>query len=73
MNLQEIERLAFLKYRLSGKKSMNTFIFTQAKNNKLTDEQIENILNELEKKINEYNIQNMPEQLKEAKFTCNLF
>lgn len=73
MNLQEIERLAFLKYRLSGKKSMNTFIFTQAKDNKLTDEQIENILNELEKKINLYNKKNMPEELKEAKFTCNIF
>lgn len=71
--MEEIIRLAFLKYRLSGRRSMNTFIFTQAKSNKLTDEQIENILNELENKINEYNIQNMPEQLKEAKFTCNIW
>ena len=52
---------------------MNTFIFTQAKNNKLTDEQIENILNELEMKINLYNKKNTPEELKEAKFTCNIF
>lgn len=73
MDPLEIIRLAFLKYRLSGRRSMNTFIFTQAKNNKLTDEQIENILNELEKKINLYNKQNIPDQLKEAKFTCNIF
>ena len=66
MDPLEIIRLAFLKYRLSGRRSMNTFIFTQAKNNKLTDEQIENILNELEKKINLYNKKNMPEELKEA-------
>jgi hypothetical protein len=73
MDPLEIIRLAFLKYRLSGRRSMNTFIFTQAKNNKLTDEQIENILNELEKKINLYNKKNMPEELKKAKFTCNIF
>ena len=71
--MNEIIRLAFLKYRLSGRRSMNTFIFTQAKNNKLTDEQIENILNELEMKINLYNNKNTPEELKEAKFTCNIF
>lgn len=51
MNIDEIIRLAFLKYRLSSRKSMNTFIFTQAKNNKLSDEQIDKILNELNKKI----------------------
>lgn len=73
MDPLEIIRLAFLKYRLSGRRSMNTFIFTQAKSNKLTDEQIENILNELEKKINLYNKKNTPEELKEAKFTCNIF
>ncbi len=73
MDTLEIIRLAFLKYRLSGRRSMNTFIFTQAKNNKLTDEQIENILNELEKKINLYNKKNTPEELKKAKFTGNIF
>lgn len=73
MDTLEIIRLAFLKYKLSGRRSMNTFIFTQAKNNKLADEEIDTILSELEKKINKYNKQNMPEQLKEAKFTCNIF
>lgn len=33
---------------------MNTFIFTQAKNNKLTDEEIDQILDTLEIKIKEY-------------------
>lgn len=51
MSIEEMIRLAFLKYRLSGKKSMNTFIFTQAKNNKLSDEEIDEILNTLEDKI----------------------
>lgn len=54
MDILEIIRLAFLKYKLSGRRSMNTFIFTQTKNNKLTDEQIDYILNDLEKKINKY-------------------
>ena len=66
MNLQEIERLAFLKYRLSGKKSMNTFIFTQAKNSKLTDKEIDILLKNLDKKIKAF-------QLPPAKFTCNIF
>ncbi len=54
INKNEIVRLAFLKYRLSSRKSMNTFIFTQAKNNKLSDEEIDNILNELDKKITDF-------------------
>ena len=54
ISIDEIIRLAFLKYKLSGKKSMNTFIFTQAKNNKLTDEEIDKIIDILETKIKEY-------------------
>ena len=54
INKNEIVRLAFLKYRLSSRKSMNTFIFTQAKNNKLSDKEIDNILNELDKKITDF-------------------
>jgi len=68
MELQEIERLAFLKYRLSGKKSMNTFIFTQAKNNKLSDTDIDKIINKLNKKIKKQQL----EQAGQVKFTCNL-
>lgn len=51
MDIKEIIRLAFLKYRLSGKKSMNTFIFSQVKKNNLSDEQIDEILNKLDNKI----------------------
>lgn len=69
MNLQEIERLAFLKYRLSGKKSMNTFIFTQAKTNKLTDKEIETLIDNLNKKIKKH----LENQAGQVKFTCNLF
>lgn len=68
MDLKEIERLAFLKYRLSGKKSMNTFIFTQAKNNKLTDDDIDKLINNLNKKIEKQ----QKEQAGQVKFTCNL-
>lgn len=64
-DINEIIRLAFLKYRLSSKKSMNTFIFTQAKNNKLTDEEIEKILDKLEKKIAEFEEKKKQEQNKQ--------
>lgn len=53
-DINEIIRLAFAKYMLSSKKSMNTFIFTQYKNNHLSDEELEKICNTLEKKIAEY-------------------
>lgn len=54
IDINEIIRLAFAKYMLSSKKSMNTFIFTQYKNNHLTDEELERICQTLEKKIAEY-------------------
>lgn len=73
MDILEIIRLAFLKYKLSGRKSMNTFIFTQAKNNKLTDEQIDYILNDLEKKINKYTAKKEKSEFQDIKFTCNIF
>ena len=73
MDIEEIIRLAFLKYRLSSRKSMNTFIFTQAKNNKLTDEEIEIILNTLENKIKEYQEKNKKvEEWTNIEFTCNI-
>ena len=77
MNLQEIERLAFLKYKLSkSKKSMNTFIFTQAKNNKLTDSQIKKLLENLDKRITkekEAEKQKELAKIEKLNFTCNLF
>ena len=54
MELKEIERLAFLKYKLNGARAMNTFIFTQAKNNKLTDEEIDKLILKLHIKIEKY-------------------
>lgn len=52
MSINEIITLAFRKYKLSGKKSMNTFIFTQTK--KLSEEDYDKILDALEIKIKEY-------------------
>lgn len=69
MDLQEIERLAFLRYKLSGKKSMNTFIFSQAKINKLTDKEIDTLINNLDERIKEY----LEKKVGKANFTCNLF
>lgn len=73
MDILEIIRLAFLKYKLSGRRSMNTFIFTQAKNNKLTDEQIDYILDDLEKKIKKYEKQKEEAEYGKVSFTCNVF
>jgi len=69
MTLNEIERLAFLKYRLSGKKSMNTFIFSQVKANKLTDKEIDKLINDLNKRISLY----LDKQVSQANYTCNIF
>lgn len=73
MEILEIIRLAFLKYKLSGKRSMNTFIFTQAKNNKLADAQINYILENLDKKIEEYTAEKKEKELQTVDFTCNIF
>lgn len=67
MELQEIERLAFLKYRLSGKKSMNTFLFSQAKKYKLSDAQIETLINNLEKKIENAQKENAKKEFESVK------
>lgn len=52
ISIDEIIILAFRKYKLSGKKSMNTFIFTNTK--KLSEEDYDKILDTLEIKIKEY-------------------
>lgn len=52
ISIDEIITLAFRKYKLSGKKSMNTFIFTNTK--QLSEEDYDNILDTLEIKIKEY-------------------
>lgn len=67
MEINEIIRLAFAKYMLSSKKSMNTFIFTQYKNNHLTDDELAKICNTLEKKIEEHEEKKRQEKEKEIK------
>lgn len=52
--IKEIIRLAFWKYRLSGKRSMNTYIFSEAKKNYLTDDELNYIIDTMELKIIEY-------------------
>ena len=52
--LKDIEKWAWLKYRLSGKRAMNTFIFTNAQKNNLSEEQINQLLDNLETKIKKY-------------------
>lgn len=52
--IKEIIRLAFWKYRLSGKRSMNTYIFSEAKKNYLTDDELNYIIDIMELKIIEY-------------------
>ena len=52
ISIDEIITLAFRKYKLSGKKSMNTFIFTQTK--KLSEKDYDKILDTLALKIKEY-------------------
>lgn len=71
MDLNEIIRLAFLKYRLSGRRSMNTFIFTQAKKNNLTDKEIDKVIDTLEEKIQQYQ-EETQQEWKHIDFTCNM-
>lgn len=52
ISIDEIITLAFRKYKLSGKKSMNIFVFQQTK--KLSEEDYDKILDTLEIKIKEY-------------------
>lgn len=52
--IKEIVRLAFWKYRLSGKRSMNTYIFSEAKKNYLSDDELNYIIDTMELKIIEY-------------------
>lgn len=70
--LKEIEKWAFLKYRLSGRRSMNTYVFTQSKKQELTDNQIELLLNKLEKRIKaEQRKQEKATELQEIILTIN--
>ena len=52
--INEIEKWAWLKYRLSGKRAMNTFIFTNSKKNNLSEEEINKLMDNLDKKIRNY-------------------
>lgn len=72
MELDEIIRLSFLKYKLSGHKSMNSFIFAQAKKEKLSDTDIDKLLNTLDIKIQEYEEEKQKESWEKLNYTCNI-
>jgi hypothetical protein len=72
VDLEEIVRFAFLKYRLSGKKSMNTYIFSQAKKYNLKDKQIDDLIDVLEIKINKYLDEKHKKELQELEDEIDL-
>jgi hypothetical protein len=72
MNIEEIERLAFIKYKLSGKKAMNTYIFTQISKNKIADEEIDKIIESLNEKVKIYEQEKKQKVIEQVAFTCNI-
>lgn len=52
--LSDIEKWAWLKYRLSGKRAMNTFIFSNSKKNNLSEDEINQLMDNLDRKIRDY-------------------
>ena len=54
INLEEFARLAFYKWQLSGKRSMNTFLFSILKKYNLTDKQFQTIIDMTQMKIDNY-------------------
>lgn len=60
--LGDIEKWAWLKYRLSGKRAMNTFIFTNSKKNNLSENEINKLMDNLDKKIRNYTQFNIKKQ-----------
>ena len=54
INLEEFARLAFYKWQLSGKRSMNTFLFSVLKKYNLTDKQFQTIIDMTQMKIETY-------------------
>ena len=54
INLEEFSRLAFYKWQLSGKRSMNTFLFSILKKYNLTDKQFQTIIDMTQMKIETY-------------------
>ena len=54
MDILELEKWAFLKYKLNGKKSMNTYIFSQAKKYDLTEREIDKLLKNIDRDIEVY-------------------
>lgn len=60
--IADIEKWAWLKYRLSGKRAMNTFIFTNSKKNNLSEDEINKLMDNLDKKIRNYTQFNIKKQ-----------
>lgn len=54
INLEELSRLAFYKWQLNGKRSMNTFLFSLLKKYNLTDKQFQTIIDMTQIRIDKY-------------------
>lgn len=62
INIEELSRLAFYKWQLNGKKSMNTFLFSLLKKYELTDKQFQLLIDMTQKRIRDFEIEREKEE-----------
>lgn len=62
VNIEELSRLAFYKWQLNGKKSMNTFLFSLLKKYELTDKQFQLLIDMSQKRIRDFEIEREKEE-----------
>lgn len=54
INLEEFSRLAFYKWQLNGKRSMNTFLFSLLKKYELSDKQFQTLIDMTQKRVEDF-------------------
>jgi len=54
INLEEFSRLAFYKWQLNGKRSMNTFLFSLLKKYELSDKQFQTLIDMTQKRVQDF-------------------
>lgn len=62
VNIEELSRLAFYKWQLNGKKSMNTFLFSLLKKYELTDKQFQLLIDMSQKRIRNFEMEREKEE-----------
>lgn len=62
VNIEELSRLAFYKWQLNGKKSMNTFLFSLLKKYELTDKQFQLLIDMSQKRIRDFEMEREKEE-----------